>query len=98
MDAPTTAAARATTSVKSSVQVIFDDNSKKAFQLGYRPLFLTGDEVPDGKGGTTVAGGIYDVNGSPVMDPSAATPTQFFSDCPDGFSLLTAAPTPTCRG
>jgi uncharacterized protein len=88
MDAPTTAAARATTSVESGLQVTFDDGTKQTFQLGYRPFFLTGDEVPDGNGGTTVAGGIYDVNGAPAMDPSAATPMQFFSDCPDGFSLL----------
>ena len=63
MEAPTSAAEQATTSVKSSIEVVYDDNSKKAFQLGYQPLFLTGDEVPDGKGGKTIAGGIYDVNG-----------------------------------
>jgi len=88
MEAPTTPAARATTTVESSLLVTYDDGSKQTFALGYQPFFLTGDEVPDGTGGTTVAGGIYDVNGDPVMDPSAANPTQFYSDCPDGFSLL----------
>lgn len=88
MTAPATPAAQATTTVESSLVVTYSDGARQTFKLGYQPLFLTGDQVPDGKGGTTLAGGYYDIGGRPIMDPSAPSPTQFFSDCPDGFSLL----------
>ncbi len=88
MGAPATADAQATTTVASAMEVAYSDGSRKALKLGYRPLFLTGDQVPDGKGGTTLAGGYYDIKGRPIMDRSGAAPTQFFSDCPDGYSLL----------
>jgi uncharacterized protein len=84
MPAPTTPAAQATTSVASSLVATYSDGSRRSFKLGYQPLFFTGDEVPDGNGGNTLAGGYYDIDGKPIMDASAATPTQFFSDCPDG--------------
>ena len=38
--------------------------------------------VPDGKGGTTVAGGYYDVDGKPIMDPAAASPTELCGRAP----------------
>ncbi|MFL5268055.1 MAG: alkaline phosphatase PhoX, partial [Stellaceae bacterium] len=88
MPAPDAPAAQATTTVGSSLVVTYSDGSQQRFKLDYQPLFLTGDAVPDGKGGTTLAGGYYDIAGKPIMDPSAETPTQFFSDCPDGYSLL----------
>ena len=91
MPAPTTAAARATTTVESSMIVTYANGTKQSFKLGYQPLFYTGDLVPDGKGGTTLAGGYYDIAGKPIMDPAASPPTQFFSDCPDGYSLLQPA-------
>jgi secreted PhoX family phosphatase len=46
--------------------------------------------VADGNGGKVVAGGYYDINNRPIVDntvPSA--PRQYFSDSPDGTSLLT---------
>lgn len=86
MDAPTLddAAQMATTSVKSAMELTYADGSKKTFKLGYQPLLITGEEVPDGKGGTLVAGGYYDINNRPILDVSAAgeTKPQFFSDCP----------------
>ena len=91
MDAPTTAAAEATTTVESGIAVTYSDGAVESFRLAYQPLFYTGDEVPDGKGGTTIAGGYHDIAGKPIMDATAATPTQFFSDCPDGYSLLRPA-------
>jgi hypothetical protein len=83
-------AAMATTTVGSSMDVAFADGSKQSFQLQYEPFFVTGMEVPDGKGGTVIAGGYYDINGKPILDPSSteATKPQFFSDCPDGMSLI----------
>ncbi|MEG2695840.1 MAG: DUF839 domain-containing protein, partial [Acinetobacter sp.] len=44
----------------------------------------------DGKGGKILAGGYYDINNKAIMDKSVAgKERQFFSDCPDGTSLLT---------
>ncbi len=100
MAAPTTPAAQATTAVESSLVVTYEDGARQTFQLAYQPLFFTGDQVPDGKGGTTLAGGYYDIDGKPIMDTSAESPTQFFSDCPDGYSLLpmTGASAPGVTG
>jgi uncharacterized protein len=88
MAAPDTSDAQATTSVESGLVVTYSDGTKQTFSLGYQPLFFTGDRVPDGKGGTALAGGYYDIAGKPILDPSADSPTQFFSDCPDGYTLL----------
>ena len=91
MAAPTLAnpAAMATTTVGSTLQVKFSDQSTRDYTLSYQPFFITGDMVPDGKGGTILAGGYYDINNKPIMDTTGSTPRQFFSDCPDGMSLLT---------
>ena len=83
------AGAMATTSVASALQVSYSDGSKQAYQLGYQQLFMTGDRVPSLQGGTILAGGYFDINGNPIMDKSVAgQERQFFSDCPDGMSLL----------
>lgn len=84
------AAAMATTSVTSSMTVKYADGKEQTFALAYDPFFVTGAKVPDGKGGSLVAGGYYDINGKPIMDPSSpdAEKPQFFSDCPDGMSLI----------
>jgi hypothetical protein len=84
------AAAMATTTVGSSMAVKYADGKEQSFTLAYDPFFITGAKVPDGKGGTLVAGGYYDINGKPILDPSStdADKPQFFSDCPDGMSLI----------
>ncbi len=92
MAAPTLAnpAAMATTTVGSTLQVKFSDQSTRSYTLGYQPFFITGDMVPDGKGGQILAGGYYDINNKPIIDKTVAgKERQFFSDCPDGMSLLT---------
>lgn len=58
------------------------------YSLGYETFFLTGDVVPATGGGTIVAGGYYDINNKPILDTTDASQRQFFSDCPDGFSLI----------
>lgn len=88
MSAPTTPAAMATSTMGSSLEVTYADGSKQSFRLGYQPLFLTGDQLPDGKGGTVLAGGYYDASGKPIMDSSATPPVPIYSDAPDGYSLL----------
>jgi uncharacterized protein len=87
LDSP---AAMATTTVGSSMAVTFADGSEQTFQLQYEPFFITGMEVPDGKGGKVIAGGYYDIDMKPILDPSSpeATKPQFFSDAPDGMSLI----------
>ncbi|MES2128687.1 MAG: alkaline phosphatase PhoX [Pseudomonadota bacterium] len=84
------AAAMATTTVTSMLNVQFSDNTTQAYKLAYQPFFITGDMVADGKGGTILAGGYVDIKGAPIMDRSVAgKERQFFSDSPDGTSLLT---------
>jgi hypothetical protein len=56
--------------------------------LVYRTLFLTGDVVPKTGGGTIVAGSYFDNSGAPILDATSADLHQFYSDCPDGMSLL----------
>jgi hypothetical protein len=84
------AAAMATTTVSSSLAVKYSDGSTQNFKLAYQPFFVTGAQVPDGKGGQILAGGYYDINGKPILDASSpeAEKPQFFSDCPDGMSLI----------
>jgi len=92
MAAPSLAdpAAMATTTVQSSLDVLYRDGSRQSYRLAYQPFFMTGDRVPDGKGGKTLAGGYYDINNQPIVDRSVVgKERQFFSDCPDGSSLLT---------
>ncbi len=92
MPAPTlsNAAAMATTTVASSLNLAFSDNSQQIYKLSYQPFFVTGDLVSDGKGGKVLSGGYYDINNKPIMDTTVAgKERQYFSDSPDGTSLLT---------
>ncbi len=92
MPAPTLAnpAKMATTTVGSVMTAHFDDASQLEFKLAYQPFFITGDMVSNGKGGTILAGGYYDIHNQPIIDTTVAgKERQFFSDSPDGTSLLT---------
>jgi len=97
MPAPTLANPElmARTTVSSAMNLAFSDGSKRTVELGYEPFFITGDNVPDGKGGVAIAGGYFNLAGAPIMDNSVpAKARQFFSNCPDGTSLLAlSAPT-----
>jgi len=100
MAAPTlaTPAAMATTTVGSTLRISYDDGTSVDFKLAYQPFFVTGDMVPDGKGGTALAGGYVDIYNQPIIDTSVAGRNrQFFSDAPDGTSLL-SLPNPTVAG
>ncbi len=79
----------ATVYVNSKMQADFTDGTKQVYDLAYTPFFVTGDMVPDGLGGTTRAGQLYDINNKPLYDASAGQPVPFYSDCPDGSSLIT---------
>jgi secreted PhoX family phosphatase len=91
MAAPTlaNAAAMATNTVGSTMSVNFSDTSKLDFKLAYQAFFVTGDLVPNGSAGTILAGGYYDIRNQPIVDTSVpGRERQFFSDAPDGTSLL----------
>ncbi|MET0519008.1 MAG: alkaline phosphatase PhoX [Burkholderiaceae bacterium] len=91
------AAAMATTTVASTLDVQFSSGTQ-SYSLAYQPFFMTGDMVPDGKGGTVLAGGYVDINNKPIIDASVAgKERQFYSDSPDGTSLL-SLPNPTVAG
>ncbi len=79
----------ATVYVDSKMQADFTDGSKQVYDLAYTPFFITGDMVPDGLGGTTRAGQLYDIHNKPLYDTSAGQPVPFYSNCPDGSSLIT---------
>ncbi|MDD2975867.1 alkaline phosphatase PhoX [Aquabacterium sp.] len=97
MAAPLSFSNMATTYVASTLNVKLSDGSTQTSKLAYEPFFLTGTQVPDGKGGTTLAGAYYDIKNQPILDTTGATPRQFFSDAPDGTSLLNV-PNPTVTG
>lgn len=91
MDAPSLSdpEAMATTSVGSILEITTQNNLKKTYKLAYEPFFITGDMVPDGNGGKVLAGGYVDIHNRPIIDTSViGKERQFFSDCPDGMSLL----------
>lgn len=91
MDAPSlmNPEAMATTTVGSFLKLTTQNNLQKTYKLAYEPFFMTGDMVPDGNGGKVLAGGYVDIHNRPIMDTSVAgKERQFFSDCPDGMSLL----------
>ena len=90
MAAPTLAdpARMATTTVASSLSATYSDGKTQSYALAYQPFFITGAMVANGSGGTVLAGGYYDINNKPIVDKTDAAQRQFFSDCPDGTSLL----------
>ncbi len=100
MAAPTlaNATAMATTTVGSTLNIKLSDESVRSYQLAYQPFFVTGDMVSDGKGGTILSGGYYDINNKPIIDATVpGKERHYFSDAPDGTSLLTVA-NPTVTG
>ncbi len=79
----------ATVTVNSALQVTLDNGQLIDYALDYQPFFMTGTRVPDGSAGTILAGGYYDINNQPIIDTTVKNKErQFFSDCPDGTSLL----------
>jgi secreted PhoX family phosphatase len=84
----------ATTSVSSAMVATYSDGKNVPYSLAYQTFFITGAMVSNGNGGTILAGGYYDINNKPILDKTDANSRQFFSDAPDGTSLLKlAAPT-----
>ena len=100
MAAPTLSnpAAMATTTVGSMLKIAYDNGTAVDYKLAFQSFFVTGDMVPNGSGGTALSGGYFDINNKPIIDKSVAgKERQFFSDSPDGTSLLALA-NPTVTG
>lgn len=100
MAAPTLehAAAMATTTVGATLNAHYSDRSTQHYKLAYQAFFITGQQVPDGKGDTVLSGGYVDIRNQPIIDRSiAGKERQFFSDAPDGTSLL-SLPNPAVDG
>lgn len=93
MAAPTATADRATTFTNATINVTYSNNTTAAKTLTYQTLYKTGVSMNRPDGGTAITGGYYDVNGNAIIDNSGSAPVQFFSDCPDGTSLLKLAST-----
>jgi uncharacterized protein len=92
------AAAMATTTVGSTLKATLTNGQVTDYKLAYQPFFITGAQVSDGKGGTLLAGGYYDINNIAIIDKTVVgKERQFFSDCPDGTSLIKLA-NPTVTG
>jgi len=93
MAAPTLAAPEqmATTYVASTLTKSLGNHHSETYTLGYEAFFLTGEEVPATGGGSILAGGYYDINNQPIVDATSADLHQFYSDCPDGSSLIQLA-------
>ena len=91
MAAPSLAdpAQMATTSVGSTLTRRLRRGESTTYRLGYETFFLTGQMVTDARGGATLAGGYVDIHGQPILDATDPGKRQFFSDCPDGMSLIT---------
>ncbi|WP_324780523.1 PhoX family protein [Thiobacillus sedimenti] len=89
MAAPSLAdpARMAETCVSSTLTKRVGDHAE-TYALAYETLFLTGDAVPGVDGRTVIAGGCFDIDNAPIIDPTAPDQRQFFSDCPDGMSLI----------
>ena len=97
MDAPTTAALRADSYTAAGVKLGYSDATSKTQALAYNTIFKTGDTLKNGSV-DVIAGAYYDINGKPIIDNSVpASAEPFYSDCPDGNSLLSLA-NPTVPG
>ena len=82
-------AAMATPWTEAVLTAHYDNGTRRDFKLAYEPFFVTGDRVADGSGGDILAGGYYDIRNRPILDITMpGRERQFFSDCPDGMSLL----------
>jgi uncharacterized protein len=82
----------ASTTVGASLQVHFSNQTSHSLPLSYKTFFDTGDMVPNGEGGMILSGGYYNIINKPIMDTSVpGKERHFFSDCPDGTSLLQLA-------
>lgn len=88
MAAPTSSSDRATTFTNATVTITYSNKSTSTKPLSYKTLYKTGQTMNRPDGGQALTGGYYDINGNAIIDLSGSTPSQFFSDCPDGTSLL----------
>jgi uncharacterized protein len=78
----------ATTYVDSTVTVRRGRGRDITYRLGYETFFLTGQMVPATGGGQELTGDYVDIDNRPIVDTTDPGQRPFFSDCPDGMSLV----------
>ncbi len=90
MDSPSTIEQMAKPYSDAKVEVKYKDGSTKQFDLDYKELFASGDKIVEKNGAKFSAGTPLNVDGEPIVDPSAAASpdTYFVSDAPDANTLL----------
>ena len=78
----------ATTYVASTLTKSDGPHQSETYKLGYETFFLTGARVSGTDHAGIIAGGYFDIHNAPIIDTTSADKRQFFSDCPDGMSLI----------
>lgn len=86
--APTSIAEKTGVYTNSSIVVTYSDGSTSTNALSYQTIYNTGDLMKTPQGKEIIAGGYFSVSGDPIIDHSGEKPEQFYSDCPDGTSLI----------
>ena len=76
---------------ESIATVNYNDGTSTTSAFTYKPWFKTGELVPNGEGGFSLSGGYYDSKMAPIIDTSGPAPRQFYSDCPDGMSVMSTS-------
>ncbi|MEK5389541.1 alkaline phosphatase PhoX [Margalitia sp. FSL K6-0131] len=89
MDAPKTVKEMSQTYTNASVEITYSNGSKRIVPLTYNKLFKSEDAIALNKGKLIPAGTPIDVNGNPIIDPTASGKNPYFvSDAPDANSVM----------
>ena len=91
---PSTDANRATVYTNATIDITYENGSiTRAAPLTYKTIYRTGDVLKDPDGNDILAGGYFKPDGvTPILDLSVADKAeQFYSDSPDGTSLMKLA-------
>lgn len=88
MPSPSSIAEKTAVYTNSSIVIKYSDGKSSTKSLSYQTIYSTGDLMQTPNGKEIIAGGYFNVAGEPIIDHSGAKPEQFYSDCPDGTSLI----------
>jgi uncharacterized protein len=88
MPSPSSVAEKTAVYTQSNIVIKYADGKTSTKALSYQMLYSTGDLMKTPSGKDIIAGGYFNVAGEPIMDRSGDKPEQFYSDCPDGTSLI----------
>mgnify|MGYP006267002479 CR=1 FL=1 len=88
MPSPSSVAEKTAVYTQSNIVIKYADGKTSTKALSYQMLYSTGDLMKTPSGKDIIAGGYFNLAGEPIMDRSGDKPEQFYSDCPDGTSLI----------